>query len=125
MHKISLFALVLLIVSAIDSIRNLPASAIFGPSLLFFYLFSAIVFLFPISMIAAEFASRFPEEGGVFHWVKKAFGKKWAFVAVWLQWINTVVWYPTFLSFVAGTVAYLFDPKLAQNKGFLLSVILI
>ena len=46
-------------------------------------------------------------------------------VAIWLQWINTMVWYPTILSFIAGTAAYLIDPDLAQNKGYLVVCILI
>jgi len=123
--KIPLFSLVLLIVAAIDSIRNLPAAALFGSSLIFFFLFSALVFLIPISLVAAEFASRYPHEGGVFHWVRHAFGPKAALVAIWLQWINTMVWYPTILSFIAGTAAYLVNPELAQKKGFLISVILV
>jgi amino acid transporter len=123
-NKISLFSLVLLIVAAIVSIRNLPAVALFGSSLIFFYLFAALIFLIPISLVAAELAARFPEEGGVFHWVRRAFGPRWAFLAIWLQWINTMVWYPTILSFLAGTFAYLFDPALAQNKWFLASTVL-
>lgn len=122
--KISLFSLVLLVVAAIDSIRNLPATAIFGSSLIFFYLFAAIIFLIPIALISAEFSSRYPKEGGVFHWVRKAFGEKCAFVAIWLQWINTMAWFPTILSFIAGTFAYLLNPELAQHKGFLIGVIL-
>ena len=124
-QKISLFSLVLLVVAGIDSIRNLPATAIFGSSLIFFFLFSAVIFLIPISLIAAELSSRYPEQGGVFHWVRHAFGEKAGLFAIWLQWINTMVWYPTILSFIAGTAAYLFDPALAQNKGFLVSVILV
>src|SRR3990167_1334492 len=122
--KISLVSLVLLIVAAIDSIRNLPATALFGSALVFFFLFVACVFLFPVSLVAAEFASRYPEEGGIFPWIGHAFGKRWAFLAVWLQWINTVVWYPTILSFIAGTAAYLVDPHLADNKVYLVLVIL-
>ena len=57
--------------------------------------------------------------------VDGAFGERAAFIAIWLQWINTMVWYPTILSFIAGTAAYLIDPALAQNKVFLVSVILI
>ena len=120
-----MFSLVLLIVAAIDSIRNLPAMAIFGSSLIFFCLFSALVFLIPISLIAAEFTSRYSEKGGVFYWVSHAFGEKTAFIAIWLQWINTMVWYPTILSFIAGTAAYLLDPALAQKKEFLIPMILL
>lgn len=45
--------------------------------------------------------------------------------AIWLQWINTMVWYPTMLSFIAGTAAYLIDPTLAQHKGYLVTFILV
>ena len=123
--KISLFSLIFLIVAAIDSIRNLPASALFGSTLIFFFIFSAIVFLIPTSLVAAELSATFPEKGGVYHWVKMAFGEKLAMLAIWLQWINTMVWYPTILSFIAGTAAYLINPDLAQHKGYLVSCILV
>ncbi|OGV46743.1 MAG: transporter [Legionellales bacterium RIFCSPHIGHO2_12_FULL_42_9] len=125
-EKITPFALVLLITSAIDSVRNLPGIALFGSKLIFFFIFSAILFLIPVSLIAAELAAAWSEEeGGVYSWVKQAFGTNMAFLAIWLQWINTMVWYPTILSFIAGTFAYLIEPTLAQNKFYLISVILI
>lgn len=123
--KLSLFSLVLLIIAAIDSIRNLPASALFGAELIFFFLLSAFLFLLPTSLVSAELSATFPERGGVYHWVDKAFGPKWAMIAIWLQWINTMVWYPTILSFIAGTAAYLINPDLAQNKTYLVGSILV
>ncbi|MCH9716783.1 MAG: APC family permease, partial [Gammaproteobacteria bacterium] len=124
-QKISTFALVLLITGAIDSIRNLPATALFGSTLIFFFLFSALVFLIPIALISAELASTWSdEEGGVYSWIKHAFGDTMAFFTIWLQWINTLVWYPTILSFIAGTLAYLINPALAHNKIYLIVVIL-
>lgn len=122
--KISFFSLVILIIAAIDNIRNLPAAALFGSELIFFFIFSAVVFLIPTALVAAELSSAFPEKGGVYQWVEMAFGKRWAMVAIWLQWINTMVWYPSMLSFIAGTLAYLIDPVLAENKTFLLTTIL-
>lgn len=125
-EKISVFALVLLITGAIDSIRNLPATALFGSSLIFFFAFSAIIFLIPVALVSAELSSTWSEEeGGIYSWVKHAFGDSAAFFTIWLQWINTMVWYPTILSFIAGTLAYLINPALAQNKYYIISVILI
>jgi len=123
--KISLVSLVLLIVAAIASIRNFPSAALFGPSLIFFFIFSAILFLIPIALVSAELSSSFPEEGGVYHWVRRAFGEKWAMAAIWLQWVNTMIWYPTMLSFIGGTAAYLIDPALAENKVYLVGSILL
>ncbi|MDP1602581.1 MAG: APC family permease [Legionella sp.] len=124
-EKISVLALVLLITGAIDSIRNLPGTALFGSSLIFFFIFSAIVFLIPVALVSAELSASWPEEeGGVYSWVKHAFGENIAFFTIWLQWINTMVWYPTILSFIAGTLAHLIDPSLAQNKYYLIAIIL-
>src|SRR3989338_4508540 len=98
--KISVTALVLLITGAIDSIRNLPATALFGSSLIFFFIFSAIVFLIPVALVSAELSSTWSEEeGGIYSWVQHAFGKSAAFFTIWLQWVNTIVWYPTILLF--------------------------
>lgn len=123
---IGLVPLVLLITGAIDSIRNLPATALFGTALIFFFVVSAIVFLIPVAFISAELSSAWSEdEGGVYSWVKHAFGDKWAFLTIWLQWINTMVWYPSMISFIAGTAAYFFDPELANHKGYIISVIIV
>ena len=124
MLQISTFALVMLITGAIDSIRNLPAMALFGSSLIFFFIFSSIVFLIPSALVSAELASHSTEKSGVFHWIYLAYGKKIGFLAIWLQWINTIAWLPTVLSFVAGTATYFLQPELAQNKYYLVSVVL-
>src|SRR5688572_22668446 len=118
-QKISFFAIVLLIISAIDSNRNLPAAAIFASPLIFFFLFSAVFFLFPTAFVAAELSAAFPEKGGIYYWVRAAFGEKLGLTAIWLQWINTMVWYPTILSFLAGTAAYLFNPELLDSKWYM------
>ncbi len=125
MKKISLYSLAMLIIASIDSIRNLPAAALFGSTLIFFFIFSAVIFLMPTSLVAAELTAAYPEKGGVYHWVYSAFGEKWAMVAIWMQWINTMVWYPTILSFIAGTAAYLINPELASNKGYLIGSIIL
>lgn len=123
--KIHLFALVMLITGSIDSIRNLPVSALFGSELVFFFLLGALVFLIPVALVSAELSSTFAAaEGGIYGWVRLAFGDSVAFLAIWLQWINTMVWYPTILSFIAATAAFLVDPELASNKWYLLTVIL-
>lgn len=123
--KIHLFALAMLITGSIDSIRNLPVSALFGSELIFYFLIGALIFLIPVALVSAELSSSFAAaEGGIYGWVRLAFGDNMAFLAIWLQWINTMVWYPTILSFIAATAAFLVEPTLASNKWYLLSVIL-
>jgi glutamate:GABA antiporter len=99
--KVSFFSLVVLIVAAIDNMKNLPAAALMGSDLLLFFPLAALIFLLPTAFISAELSASYPTEGGIYKWVGMAFGKKWALVAIWLQWINTMVWYPTMLAFIA------------------------
>src|SRR5689334_16639397 len=99
--KISTLALTLLITGSIDSIRNLPASALFGSTLVFFFVFSALIFLIPSALVSAELSAN-AEKSGIYQWTKQAFGDHMGFLAVWLQWINSVIWFPTILSFIAG-----------------------
>lgn len=122
--KIKLLALTLLITGAIDSIRNLPASALFGSTLIFFFIFAAVFFLIPSSLVSAELAANV-DEGGIFQWSRLAFGPRIGFLAVWLQWINNLVWFPTVLSFIAGTASYLINPELVHSRFYMILTIII
>ncbi len=121
---LSVFSLVMINVIAVDSLRSLPINAELGTSIVFYYALAAILFFLPVAFVAAELATGWPQLGGVYVWVREAFGKRWGFVTIWLQWFYNIVWYPTILAFVASTLAYLFNPALAQNKTYLISVLL-
>lgn len=121
--KISFIAFLFLVVSAVDSNRNLPATAIFGTSLVFFFALAALFFLFPVTLVSAELGSISPKEGGVYHWIRMAFGEKMGVLAIWLQWVNTIVWFPTILTFLAGTGAFLINPDLMYNKLYMVMMI--
>ena len=121
---ISLFALMMINVIAVDSLRTLPISAQYGLSLIFYYVIAALLFFIPSALITAELATGWPTTGGVYVWVCEAFGLKWGFLTIWLQWIYNVVWYPTILAFIAGTLAYLINPHLADNKTYTLIMVL-
>lgn len=122
-YSLSIFSLTMITVGSVDSIRNLPATALFGSQLIFYFILGAVFFLIPTALVSAELASGWPKQGGIYIWVKEAFGKKVGFLAIWLQWIENVIWYPTILSFVAGTIGYLINPALSSNPYFLLGVI--
>jgi amino acid transporter len=123
-HTIGAFSIAMMTVISVDSIRNLPAIAMFGSSLIFFFMIGALCFLLPSAMVSAELATGWPKVGGVYIWVREAFGKKYGLLAIWFQWIENVIWYPTLLSFIAGSLGYLISPELANNKYYLMSVII-
>ncbi len=88
--------------------------------MLFYILFAAIMYLIPASLVSAELGSAFSDKkGGVYVWVKEAFGPRWGFTAIWLQWIQNVIWYPTILAFAAGSLAYMFQrPEMSQDGAY-------
>src|SRR3990167_3229627 len=124
-HALTSFSLILITVGSVDSIRNLPATALFGSQLITFFILGALFFLLPTALVSAELASGWPNQGGIYVWVKAAFGKRIGFLAIWLQWIENVIWYPAILSFVAGSIGYLINPLLINNPYFLWLVIVV
>lgn len=128
--KLGVITLAIMNVTAVVSLRGLPAEATYGLSSAFYYLFAALVFLIPTSLIAAELAAMFQnKQGGVFRWVGEAYGKKWGFLAIWLQWIESTIWFPTVLTFGAVSLAFIgmdstSDQALANNKIYTLVVVL-
>lgn len=122
---LSVFSLVMITVTSVDSVRNLPATAMFGSALITFFALAAILFLIPTAMVSAELAAMLPKQGGIYVWVKEAFGKRFGYLAIWFQWIENVIWYPTILAFISGTLAYLISPSLGDNPYYITVTILV
>ena len=128
--KLSVMTLAIMNVTAVVSLRGLASEAIYGIQSAFYYLFAAIVFLIPTAMVAAELAAMYAsKQGGVFRWVGEAYGPRVGFLAIWLQWIQSTIWYPTVLTFGAVSIAFIgtdpsADAALASNRVFTLVVVL-
>lgn len=128
--KMGVFTLVIMNIVAVVSLRGLPAEATYGISSAFYYLFAALVFLIPVSLVAAELAAMFPyQQGGMFRWVGEAFGKKAGFLAIWLQWVESTIWYPTVLTFGGVALAFIgmnhaHDSILASDKIYMIIIVL-
>lgn len=118
-RSLSVFALIMITTGIITSIHGAPSMAEYGFSLIFIYLLVAIVFLLPSALISAELATGWAEDGGVYVWVKTAFGERLGFVAVWQQWIENVIWFPSILTVMVLAATYGFFPELADNRWFI------
>jgi glutamate:GABA antiporter len=99
--------------ASVASLRSAPTMAVYGLTCVFLYVVPAIVFLLPQALVAAELASGW--SGGIFRWVSEGISAKWGLLAVWCQFAMTIFYYPTLLGFVASTLAYVFNPDLADN----------
>ena len=122
---LSVFSLVMINVIAVASLRSLPFSAQFGTSLIFYYLLIAVLIFFPVALITAELATTWPKSGGIYLWVREAFGPKCGFLVIWLQWVYNLVWFPAILAVIATFCAYLLNPDGEANTTFLMLICLL
>ena len=126
---LSMTGMMILIVTTILSLRGLASQAEFGYTSIFWYVLSAVIYLVPYSLVCAELASTYPHKGGPFRWCAEAFGPKWGWAAMYMDWIMVLIWFPAVLMFGAVALAYIFwpvsfDSHLASNKIYTLCIVL-
>jgi len=115
---LTVMTLALINVAAVMNLSQLSILAQTGLAAISFLAIAAIAFFIPCALASAELASAWPKKGGVYAWVKEAFGAHWGFLAIWLQWVENVFWYPTVLAFAVATFAYIINPELATNTWY-------
>ncbi len=104
--------IVLFTVSAILLLDTLAAGATIGPAAVFWWLFLGVAFFVPYALMCAELGTAYPEQGGLYAWIRDAFGRRWASRATWAYWVNTAVWIPAIFILFAGIFAQIFAPGL-------------
>ncbi|KFI73320.1 amino acid antiporter [Bifidobacterium minimum] len=108
----------------IAGLRGLPAMAVMGWQSIILYLLPAVVFFVPTALVSAELGATY--EGGVYQWVKEGLGERFGLIAIWMQWIHNVVWYPAQLAFVAAAAASAVGlDRLADSGIYITAVIII
>ncbi len=122
-RAIGVWDLLLFNVASVLGPRWIAVAANNGPSSISLWVLAAVLFFLPTTMILTELSTRFPEEGGLYVWTKKAFGEFHGFVAGWTYWVYTIFYFPGLLmasvamcSYVGGNAT----AHLAQNRTFLL-----
>jgi amino acid transporter len=106
--------MVLFTVSAILLLDTLTAAASVGASSVFWWISLGILFFVPFAMICAEMGCAYPEQGGIYAWIRDAFGGRWASRSTWCYWVNTAVWMPAIYILFAGVFAQMFYPGLSM-----------
>lgn len=117
---------VIMTVTAVVGIRWIPIAAEMGPPSLLFWLLGAIFFFLPLALIVTDFSSHYPEEGGMYIWVRKHLGGMCSFLVAWSYWITNFFYYPAILTFFVTTLVYAFNrPDLAANETFVTVTVII
>ncbi|AND80164.1 APC family permease [Streptococcus pantholopis] len=90
--KFRLFSAVLSVICVVFVAEAAAPVAAIGNSQFFWWTFLLLAFLLPYGLIAAELGTSYIGEGGIYDWVRKAFGHKWGARVSWYYWINYPLW---------------------------------
>ena len=91
-YKFRLVSAVLATVCIILVGDAVAPTASIGNSQYVWWILMIIGFFVPYALISAELGTQYPSEGGMYTWVKEAFGKKWASRVAWFYWVNYPLW---------------------------------
>lgn len=118
--KVNLFKMIAFTVCGIVVLDTFVAPAAMGVSSITVWLLTAILFFIPYGLINAELGAAYPEDGGIYAWVKRAFGEFQATMVAWFYWVNVAFWMPAvFLAF-----SWWFSLAYAPNMGIWASAFL-
>ena len=122
-RELRLRDLVFLNVSAIVSLRWVAAAAHAGPGSFLLWTIAALFFFLPSAVVIARLSERFPEEGGMYVWTKRAFGDRHAFLCAWIYFISNILYFPSLLMAGVSMTAYVFGSfgqRFAEERAFAL-----
>src|SRR5690348_12331393 len=115
--------LVLFNLVAVLGLRHLGTTAKFGAGSLLMWLIAAVFFFIPQGLAVTELSSRFPKEGGVYFWTKRALGEGHGFLCGWCYWVNNILYYPNLLIATAVVGTYVIGRGGTQLEGSWLYVL--
>jgi len=109
------------------SLRWIATAAAAGPSSIVIWILGCLAYFVPLTLCVLELSSRYPEEGGMYLWSKKAFGEFAGFMTGWMYWTANLPYYPGLLYFAAGNALFVGGSRwqyLSTNSAYFIVVAL-
>jgi amino acid transporter len=107
------------------SLRWIAVAAAAGPGSLVIWAIAALGFFVPLVFCVLELSSRYPEEGGIYVWSKRAFGPFAAFITGWTYWGSNLPYLPGLLYFAAANALFMGGPawqSWSSNNTYFIAV---
>src|SRR5437764_1810141 len=110
------------------SLRWIATAAAAGPSSIVIWIAGCLTYFVPLTLCVLELSSRYPEEGGMYLWSKKAFGEFAGFMTGWMYWTANLPYFPGVLYFAAGNALFMGGStwqKLSTSPSYFISASLV
>ena len=89
------------------SLRWIATAAVAGPSSIVIWIGAWFAFYTPLALSVIELSSRYPNEGGIYVWTKRAFGDFSGFMSAWTYWTCNLPYFPAVLYFAASNALFI------------------
>ena len=89
------------------SLRWIATAAAAGPSSIVIWIGAWLCFYTPLALCVLELSSRYPNEGGLYVWTKRAFGDFSGFMSAWTYWTSNLPYFPAVLYFAASNILFM------------------
>ncbi|MEO6835669.1 MAG: APC family permease [Candidatus Tumulicola sp.] len=90
-----------------SNLQWVAAAAAAGPSSIVVWVLGGLAMFVPLSICVVYLTSRFPDEGGMYVWSKRAFGPFAGFFTGWTYWTSNLPYFPALLYFAAGNALFI------------------
>lgn len=111
--KLGFFSILALAFSSVFSLELISSQAKLGPSMIFNFIFIGCTYFLSHGLICAELGSTYPDQGGIYVWVKRAYGYKWAARTTWWYWLNVAGFIPATAVVMVSILKEMFLPTLS------------
>ncbi len=124
-RTMGIFTMTLFAVSAMITLDTVATSSALGVQSITLFVLFAVIFFVPYGLVTAELGSGWPEEGGIYVWVREAYGERWGTFTAWLYWVNVAYWAPAVFVVFAGTLASAFWGGMSRTWAEIIVIALI
>ena len=93
------------------SLRWIAQAASAGPSSVIIWIIGALALYVPLVFTVLELSSRYPEEGGLYSWTRRAFGEFPGYLSGYLYWSSNLPYFPSLFYFTAANALFIFGHR--------------
>jgi amino acid transporter len=109
---------------AVVGLRWIARSARAGAPSVTLWILACLAFFVPLAVALMELSRRYPEQGGIYAWVRRALGPLHGYLCGWCMWVNNLFYFPSLLLFAAANASMAFGGGEAEI-GRLYSVVFV
>lgn len=125
---LGLWDVVAMNIVAVVGLRWIARSARLGAPSVTLWVLACLTFFVPLALTLTELAKRYPEQGGIYVWVRRAFGAVHGFICGWCLWVNNLFYFPSLLLFAAANLPLVFGADaaaFAENRAYSVGFVLV